>query len=89
MDVANDLSSLPRPGARSSGSAAPSLPTVALSASRTLRAPLRATSQPEMHALRRAGGVPDRRTSTRAPGEERVQRWLRHAQELEAVRVIA
>ena len=51
---------------RSSGPA-PALPTVALSASRTLRSPLRATSQPEMHALAAAGGVPPRRTSTRVP----------------------
>ena len=49
---------VPRSRPRSSRPA-PSLPTVALSESRTLRAPLRATSQPEMHALAATRGVPD------------------------------
>ena len=67
---------------------APKLPTVALSASGTLRAPLRATSQPEMHALAASCGVPDGHCDPRT-GEERVTAWLRNAQALEAVRVIA
>ena len=86
MDVANDLSSCLDPAAVVGP--APALPTVALSASGVLRAPLRATSQPEMHALAAAGGVPHGHVDPRS-GEERVRCWLRCAQELESVRVIA
>jgi phospholipase C len=86
MDVANDLSSCLDPAAVVGP--APALPTVALSASGTLRSPLRATSQPEMHALAAAGGVPPGHVDPRS-GEERVRCWLRCAQELESVRVIA
>jgi len=67
---------------------APLPPTTALSASRTLAAPLHATSQREVHALAEAGRVPRAHIDPRPP-EERVRAWLRHAQELEAVRVIA
>jgi phospholipase C len=86
MDVANDLSScldlaaVPAP--------APALAAVTLSESRTLRAPLRATSQPEMHALAAASGVPAGHVDPRS-GDDRVKAWLRHAQALESVRVIA
>jgi phospholipase C len=86
MDAARDLSSCLDPAAVVRP--APSLPVVALSASGTLRAPLRATSQPEMHALAAAGGVPHGHVDLRT-GEERVRCWLRCAQELESVRVIA
>jgi phospholipase C len=86
MDAANDLSSCLDPAAIVAP--APLLPTVALSESRTLRAPLRATSQPEMHALARARGVPRGRFDRRS-GEERVKAWLRHAHALESIRVIA
>ena len=86
MDAAHDLSSCLDSAAVAGP--APLLPTVALSASTTLRAPLRATSQPEMHALAAAGGVPAAHVDPRS-GEERVKSWLRYAQELESVRVIA
>jgi phospholipase C len=86
MDAANDLSSVLDPAAPTR--AAPSLPVVAVSESRTLRAPLRRTSQPEMHALAEAGGVPPGHGDPR-PGAERVRSWIRRAQELESVRVIA
>ena len=86
MDVGNDSSSCLDPAAVVGP--APALPTVALSASGVLRAPLRATSQPEMHALAAAGGVPAGHVDPRS-GEERVRCWLRCAQELESVRVIA
>jgi phospholipase C len=86
MDVANDLSSVLDPNAVAAP--APKLPTVAVSESQTLRSPLRATSQPEMHALAESCGVPDGHCDTRT-GEERVKAWLRNAQALESVRVIA
>ena len=86
MDAAHDLSSVLDPAA--AVRPAPSLPTVALSASGILRTPLRATSQPEMHALAEAGGVPHGHVDQRS-GAERVRSWLRRAQELESVRVIA
>jgi phospholipase C len=86
MDAARDLTSCLDPTAVVAP--APALPPVAVSASRTLRAPLRPTSQPEMHALAAKHGVPHGHVDLR-PGEERVRSWLRRAQELESVRVIA
>jgi hypothetical protein len=86
MDAANDLTSCLDPNAVVAP--APSLPVVALSESRTLRSPLRATSQPEMHALAKKHGVPHGHVDLRS-GEERVRSWLRRAQELESVKVIA
>jgi hypothetical protein len=41
-----------------------------------------------MHALAAAGGVPDGHVDPRS-GHERVRAWLRRAQELDVVRVIA
>lgn len=64
------------------------LPTVDLSRAIHRQAEFYETSQPEIEALARAGGVPDHHIDTRAP-MERMRSWLRHAQELEAVRVIA
>jgi hypothetical protein len=46
------------------------------------------TSQPEIEALARAGGVPDHHIDTRDP-MDRMRSWLRYAQDLEAVRVTA
>jgi hypothetical protein len=40
-----------------------------------------------MEALARAGGVPAHHVDPRS-ADERMRAWLRHAQELEAVRVI-
>ncbi len=89
MDAAADLSSCLDPTLQpGSARPAPSLPTVALSESRILRAPLRATSQPEMHALADAHGMPDGHFDPRS-GEERVKAWLRHAHALESIKVIA
>ena len=86
MDAARDLSACLDPAAVVTP--APELPVVTLSESRTLRAPLRATSQPEMHALAAAGGVPHGHVDRRS-GEERVAAWLRHAHALESIRLVA
>jgi phospholipase C len=88
MDAAADLSSCLDP-TLDPGVArpAPAMPAVALSESRTLRAPLRATSQPELYALARAHGVPRGHFDARS-GEERVKAWLRHAHALESIRVV-
>jgi hypothetical protein len=86
MDAAHDLASCLDPAA--TVAPAPELPIVTLSASRTLSAPLRATSQPEMHALAAAGGVPHGHVDRRS-GEERVKAWLRHAHNLESIRLAA
>ena len=87
MDAANDLSSLPR-SERAVVGPAPVLPTVALSESRMLRVAA-ARDQPAGDA--RAGGRGRHAraaTSTRARARS-ASSWLRHAQELESVRVIA
>jgi phospholipase C len=86
MDAAPDLSSCLDPAAVVAP--APELPIVTLSASRTLSSPLRATSQPEMHALAAAGGIPDGHFDRRS-GEERIKAWIRHAHALESIRLIA
>ena len=86
MDAAPDLSSCLDPAAVVAP--APDLPIVTLSASRTLSAPLRATSQPEMHALAKAGGIPDGHFDRRS-GEERIKAWIRHAHALESIRLVA
>jgi hypothetical protein len=62
-------------------------PTIELPASVIRSAPFRSTSQPELEALARAGGVPAHHVDPRG-AEERLQAWLRHAQALEAVRVV-
>ena len=89
MDTSNDLSSCldPAAGGAVGLAAAPSLPIVALSKSRSLRAPARASSLPELARAARVGGVPAAHIDAR-PAGERVHSWLRHAQELEAIRVI-
>jgi phospholipase C len=97
MDASHDLSSCLDPAADGPVAAmltttpmpmrAPALPIVALSASRALRSPLRASSLPELARAAAAGRVPAAHIDAR-PGAERVRSWLRHAQELEAVRVI-
>jgi phospholipase C len=93
MNAAADLSTCLDPGALAEASrsprttAPPSLPRVALRASSSLRSPLRRSSQPELERLAAAGGVPRHHVDPR-PGPERVRAWLRHAQELDAVRVI-
>jgi phospholipase C len=97
MDAAADLSAcidpdraaVMAPGTTTSSPAtALSLPpAVELPTSIIRSAPFRPTSQPEMDALARAGGVPAHHVDRRDP-EQRLRAWLRHAQALEAVRVI-
>jgi hypothetical protein len=90
MDAARDLGDCIDPErAAAATTGAPVLPPpTTISASRTLAAPLHATSQPEMHRLAAAGRVPAAHVDPRPP-LERVRAWLRHAEALEAVRVIA
>jgi phospholipase C len=94
MDAANDLSSCVDPalaGALSTpasvSTSAALLPTVDLAGALARGGAVHRTSQPEMHRLARRGGVPLHHLDMRAP-HERVASWLRHAQELEAVRVV-
>jgi phospholipase C len=97
MDAAVDLSSCLDPDrvraddatttSAASAPATPLLPGVNLVTTQSLRSPWRASSQPEIVRLAAAGGVPVAHVDTRPPAE-RLRAWLRHAQELEAVRVI-
>ncbi len=88
MDAAADLSACIDPDRADTMTSALTLPPpVELPASVIRSAPFRPTSQPEMEALARAGGVPAHHVDSRGP-EERMRAWLRHAQELEAVRVL-
>jgi phospholipase C len=89
MDAAADLSACIDPERAAAATTAPTavLPTLELPAAMLRRAPSRPTSQPEMEALAAAGGVPAHHVDRRS-AEERLRAWLRHAQELEAVRVI-
>ena len=61
MDASHDLSSCLDPAAAAGAlalAAAPSLPIVSLSAARLLRAPMRASSVPELARAARAGRIP-------------------------------
>jgi phospholipase C len=88
MDAAADLSACLDPDRSSAMAPAAFLPpTIEIPASVIRSAPFRPTSQPELEALARAGGVPAHHVDPRTPGE-RLRGWLRHAQALEAVRVI-
>ncbi len=88
MDAAADLSACIDPDRASVMAPAAALPpTIEIPASVIRSAPFRPTSQPELEALARAGGVPAHHVDPRGP-DERLQAWLRHAQALEAVRVI-
>jgi hypothetical protein len=88
MDAANDLSACIDPDRADATTSALTLPPpIELSAALLRSAPHRPTSQPEMEALARAGGVPAHHVDPRS-ADERMRAWLRHAQELEAVRVI-
>jgi ABC-type phosphate/phosphonate transport system substrate-binding protein len=91
-ETSNDLSVCIDPArvaaATTASTSAMLMPTVDLSHAIHRQAEFYETSQPEIEALARAGGVPDHHIDTRAP-MERMRSWLRHAQELEAVRVIA
>ncbi|HTB57924.1 MAG TPA: alkaline phosphatase family protein [Polyangia bacterium] len=88
MDAASDLSACIDPDRSSVMAPTASLPpTVEIPASVIRSAPFRLTSQPELEALARAGGVPAHHVDPRGP-TERLQAWLRHAQALEAVRIV-
>jgi phospholipase C len=88
MDGSNDLASCIDPArAVVTETRAALLPTVDVGGGRARLEAAHATSQPELERFARAGGIPADHIDTRAP-EERVRSWLRHAQELEAVRVI-
>ncbi len=88
MDAAADLSACLDPDRVSAMAPVAILPpTIEIPASLIRSAPFRPTSQPEMEALARAGGLPAHHVDPRGPGE-RLQAWLRHAQALEAVRVV-
>jgi phospholipase C len=89
-EAANDLSvcidqAFAAQAARSTSASL--LPAVDVSAAINREEAIHETSQPEIEALARAGGVPEHHIDTRA-SLDRVRSWLRHAQELEAVRVI-
>jgi phospholipase C len=88
MDAAADLSACIDPARAAALSQAAVLPpAVDVRASVLRMASLRTTSQPEIHALAAAGGVPRDHVDARSP-DERLRAWLRHAQALEAIRVI-
>jgi phospholipase C len=91
-EASSDLSSCIDPArvaaATTASTSAALLPTVDLAEAIRRQARFYETSQPEIEALARAGGVPEHHIDTRAP-MERMRSWLRHAQELEAVRVVA
>jgi phospholipase C len=101
MDAAADLAacidpalvpsaSAPSASRRRAAPAAPPRPlppAVHLRACEVRHASLRESSQPEMEQLAAAGRVPRHHLDPRPP-DERLRAWLRHAQELEAVRVV-
>jgi len=90
MDAAADLSSCIDPAAVATVSPSASIalpPPVEIHASVIRDAHRRPTSQPELHALAAAHGLPRGHFDPRAP-HERVRAWLRRAQELEALRVV-
>ncbi len=88
MDAAADLSACLDPDRAAAMSPAAALPpTIQLTTSAIRSAPFRPSHQPEMDALALAGGLPAHHLDPRAP-DERFAAWLRHAQGLEAVRVI-
>jgi phospholipase C len=86
MDAAKDLATcidprvvVPRP--------APRLPIVELSARSVAMAPMMTTSQSEIDESVKRGEVPTDLVEARSP-EERFRSWLRHAQDLEAVKIV-
>jgi phospholipase C len=83
MDAARDLSACIDPE-RSQG---PLPPQIEVRASVLRTAALRPTSQPEIEALAASRGVPPGHADPRRP-EERFRAWLRHAEALEAIRVV-
>jgi phospholipase C len=87
MDAANDLSSCIDPAKVGRPvAAAPRLFPVELSSQDVTQALATPTSQSEMHDLLRSGAVPAQMVDGRSTND-RFRSWLRHAQELEAVKV--
>jgi phospholipase C len=88
MDAAVDLSPCIDPAAVATATTSLALPPpVEIRASVIRQAHHRRTSQPELHALAAARGLPSGHVDPRPP-HERVRAWLRRAQELEALRVV-
>jgi phospholipase C len=87
MDAATDLGACIDPD-RVAATTSVRLPAAVEIPAAVLRsAPFRRTSQPELEALARAGGIPAHHVDPR-DADQRLASWLRHAQELEAVRVV-
>ena len=89
MGASNDLSVCIDPArvAAPTSQVSALLPAVELRRPMTGGGALGVTSQPEMMRLAKQGGVPLGHVDTR-PDLDRMRSWLRHAQELEAVRVV-
>ena len=87
MDAASDLSSCIDPGRVSKPAQPATLPLVKLTAAQTRAALAQPTSQRELADAVNGHLVPARLVDVRSR-EERLRSWLRHAQELEAVRVL-
>jgi phospholipase C len=85
MDAAADLSSCLDP--TSAREAPKSLAMVELPRALTVLPPGEAVPDPELQGALAAGLVPAHRIDPRSPSE-RLAAWLRHAQELEAVRIV-
>ena len=87
MDAANDLASCIDPGKVGISAPAPRLPTVELSARSAALATTMPSSQNEMEQLLEQGNVASELVDARS-AEERFRSWLRHAQELDAVKLV-
>jgi phospholipase C len=87
MDATSDISACIDPALLTAPTAPPSnLPPVALSRTQLRQLLGEASSQPEVEAALAAGRLPEGCVDARSD-EERFGSWLRHAQELEAVKV--
>jgi phospholipase C len=87
MDAARDLSACIDPARAKAPGAPPSLPTIELKQAQVAEASHLPPSQPELAAAIDEHRVPENMVDPRST-EERLEGWLRHAQELEAVRVV-
>lgn len=87
MDAANDLAACIDPALVGRPRPAPLLPTVELSARSAGEATKLPSSQSEMEQVLASGDVPADMVDARS-SDERFGSWLRHAQELEAVKLV-
>ncbi len=87
MEAANDLASCIDPARVGQSCAPPRLPMVELSAACADTVGANASSQGEVEQILNDGGVPREFVDPRST-EERFGSWLRHAQELEAVKLV-